>query len=191
MYMAWRPSKAYVPRGKWMPKPKSMSNATWPVMSDGRSVRLSHRDRFSVVTSTAQAQRRNPGAEIHYRRTSSSGGVIGAPQISRTSDDQPAPQVVRMGSRTQSASGNDAPSDSDRPVIRRRPAVDDSGTGARPAILQPGGQNGDSGQTNGGWRRTDDVAPADKTAPAPATPADPQKAPEKKAGWRKANPDDQ
>lgn len=161
------------------------------------------RHRIEVLLA-ANAARQYPGAEIRYRRT-------------HLGDDAPAEaepvQVSRAGSggSTPSATGAEA-ADPDRPVMRRRPAVDDSGTGPRPAILTPNDSaSGDTVRPQPSWRRSTEAssppaasAPAGTAvpaaAPAPATattpgqaqpPAQEAKPAEKKSGWRKANPDDQ
>ena len=156
------------------------------------------------VLLAANASRQYPGAEIHYRRTHQAGDAPAAEPI----------QVTRAGSGdSSSSSSSPAAADPDRPVIRRRPAVDDSGTGPRPAILTPDdSQSGDTVRPSPSWRRTEvgnsqpaapstSSTPPANTAPAPAaapaTGAEPSQAqaqdtkqPEKKGGWRKATADD-
>jgi VWFA-related protein len=121
-----------------------------------------------VTVDLADATRnRYPGAEVHYRQS------YFAPQDGGSS---PAPVVV-----SQSSQGSNN-SDSDRPVLRRRPAV------------SPGDSPG-----NGPLIRDDPPAPsaAPNPSPAPAAQEQPAPAPAQPAsqqqpsgGWRKARPDE-
>lgn len=156
-----------------------------------------------VVALADPTRRQHPDAEVRYRRSYLAAGGAGT--------DAPASaepiQVTRAGS--DDAASSTSAVDPDRPVMRRRPAVDDSGSGSQPIILTPNGsQSGDSVRPRGVWRRTDDAnsSPKVATVPSPdaAQPSTPAtaaaqpkpgqdaetKQPEKKSGWRKAEPDD-
>jgi hypothetical protein len=108
------------------------------------------------------AERRNPGAEVHYRR------AYYAPNSTPGTSTSSEPVTV---------SGNGPDSDEpDRPYLRRRPGISQDPAGSREGPL-----NADSAPAATPAPRED--APKQATPPAPAS--DPN-AP----GWRKARPDE-
>jgi VWFA-related protein len=109
---------------------------------------------------------RFPGADIRYRQSyyAPAGAVTGG---------SPAPQVV--------TSGNQTPSDPDRPVMRRRTAVSQpDSTGAGPLIPD----SAPAPPAPAGAPQTGSGAPPPQSTPpaAPSSPSSP--------GWRTARPDE-
>ncbi len=111
-------------------------------------------ERTITVELASAARRRYPNAEIRYRRTYL---VREGTAVSSSQPGDPEPVVV--------TSDGSAGSEDQRPVIRRRPAVNErsSSPGPSPPVVA--------------------AKPDPSAAPAPATPAAPA---EKKGGWRRA-----
>ncbi len=124
-------------------------------------------ERTIVIELAGSARRRYLNAEVRYRRTyiapESSGPVSSSP-----SPDAPAPVVVSAGQAQRESSSADNGVEEVRPTMRRRPAVNERTGPTGPA-----------------------ATPAPVAAkPAAAEPATPATAPEKKGGWRRAEPGD-
>jgi VWFA-related protein len=117
------------------------------------------------------ARNRYPGADIRYRQSyyAPAGAVTGGSS---------APEVV--------TSGNQAPSDPDRPVMRRRTAVSQpDSTDGGPLIHDSGSaSSAPAGAPQPAAPQTGSGAPQPQSAPpaAPSSPSSP--------GWRTARPDE-
>ncbi len=86
-----------MPRGKCRPSSSARSNVTWPVMSDGRSSRLSQRARFSRSTSTAPAPCQ-PGTDVSsVRRALDAAARAGESQVGRQPIDRTFQRRVERG----------------------------------------------------------------------------------------------
>ena len=128
-------------------------------------------ERTIVIELANSARRRYPNAEVRYRRTYVAPESSG-PVSSGQSPDAPPPVVVSAGQAQRDSSSGDNSVEEVRPTMRRRPAVNE---------------------------RTGPTGPAASPAPVPvaakpvaAEPAAsaPAPAPEKKGGWRRAEPSD-
>ena len=126
-------------------------------------------ERTIVIELASSARRRYPNAEVRYRRTYIAPESSG-PVSSSQSPDAPPPVVVSAGQAQRDSSSGESGAEEVRPTMRRRPAVNE---------------------------RTGPTGPAASPAPAPvaakpvgAEPATPAPAPEKKGGWRRAEPGD-
>jgi hypothetical protein len=140
-------------------------------------------ERDIEVQLTDAARRRYPDAEVRYRRA-----YLAPDRPSSAPGTEPA-VVSRAGGSSSSASS----SDSDRPVLRRRPAVNEDGTTANSSgsvSSVPRNSETDTAQgSEGGWRAADQSAPAPSSAAKPsasdpAKPADPPA----QGGWRTLKP---
>lgn len=111
---------------------------------------------------------RYPGSEVRYRRVNLNGGSPEPVMVSRRSAGVPA------ASSTQPDNSDD---DSSAPRLRRRPSVDDAGSGSGPrtdsgSVFDPGprASNPDAGASSssdpdsrprrGGWRRVSEPGPS-------------------------------
>ena len=129
------------------------------------------------------AMRRYPGADVRYRRSyyAPANGAPGSSTPGNVSGD-PAPVVV---SRSGSGGSPDNSDDQDRPRLRRRPGVSQTGSSREGPLRGDSSGTADSSadpsnsSTNGGWRKAD----PNQTTPIPAPPDAP--------GWRKARPEEQ
>ncbi len=129
-------------------------------------------ERTIVIELANSARRRYPNAEVRYRRTYVAPESSG-PVSSGQSPDAPPPVVVSAGQAQRDSSSGDNSVEEVRPTMRRRPAVNE---------------------------RTGPTGPAASPAPAPvaakpvaadaATAPVPDPVPEKKGGWRRAEPSD-
>ncbi len=118
-------------------------------------------ERSISVDLAAVIRDRYPNADVRYRKTYfASSSATGKAEPSYSSiDDRPS-------SNPRSRSNRDDASDSDRPVIRRRPVADGTGSGPRgpnPALggTAPTGSitTPDSQTKTGGWRKVEDPPP--------------------------------
>jgi hypothetical protein len=142
-------------------------------------------ERNIEVRLAADARRRNPDAEVRYRRVylaPNGSSSAGPTNVSHA----PAP---RNSSTTQTASTASTPeSQPSSPAPRRRAAVDGTGTHQGPLIGDAGAPASDNSQpapppasARPGWRR-DGSTPQ----PAPAAQPDPPPQPQPKSGgWRR------
>jgi hypothetical protein len=143
------------------------------------------------------ARRRYPGSEVRYRRSyvGQDGNRSSEPvMISKT------PSTSRQPAASPSASSSD-----DRPVQRRRPAVNEDGSAVDKYETKPIPTDRSTGNSSsGGWRRADEPAPPSAaTVPADAAPApvlqnEPERQPQvqpqaqpQQGGWRRVKPGEQ
>ncbi len=138
-------------------------------------------ERNIEVALSDAARRRYPDAQVRFRRVYlTSGGPtdMSEPSTGRSSE----PPVISRAPAEPAGSRTD--SDDDRPILRRRPAVD----GSRPdgpavSVATPGDtQPGSTTTSSGGFRRAGEAAPvpADGAGQAPAG-----------RGWRRLKPGEQ
>ena len=129
-------------------------------------------ERTIAIELAGSARRRYPNAEVRYRRTYVAPESSG-PVSSSQSPDAPPPVVVSAGQAQRDSSSGDNGVEEARPTMRRRPAVNErtgpTGPAAAPApvVAKPA------------------AADAPAAFPIPTAPA-----PEKKGGWRRAEPGD-
>ncbi|HEY7390201.1 MAG TPA: VWA domain-containing protein [Bryobacteraceae bacterium] len=128
-------------------------------------------ERYITVELASATRNRYPGADIRYRQ--SYYAPIGNVAPGRVGGGSSAPDVVTSGSQT--------PSDSDRPVTRRRPAVSqpDSGDGGP---LIPDGGSAPSASAPAPHASSPAPPPPSSKPAAPSSPSSP--------GWRTARPDE-
>lgn len=154
-------------------------------------------ERTIQVELTAAARRRHPDAEVRYRET-----YVPPDGVSSTATpDEPQDVEVSRTPSKGTSEDRETARDTQRPGLRRRPAVDDS-YGSR----SPNANSSSSGeqQGNGGWRRVDpQAAPAEAEPEPPAkqsSTAKPAAKPDAKSddteeppqrGWRRVKPGEQ
>ena len=143
------------------------------------------------------ARRRYPGSEVRYRRSyvGQDGNRSSEPvMVSQT------PSTSRQPAASPSASSSD-----DRPVQRRRRAVNEDGSAVDKYETKPIPTDRSTGNSSsGGWRRADEPAPPSAAtvptdaAPAPVLQNEPERQPQvqpqaqpQQGGWRRVKPGEQ